>query len=51
MTITVADLQGLFAAVAPIVGTARVASAAGNFARALGLAIAVADEAAEASTD
>lgn len=42
--VTVEDLQGLFAAVAPIVGTARVASAAGNVARALGLAIAVADQ-------
>ncbi|HET7379906.1 MAG TPA: hypothetical protein VFJ24_07695 [Gaiellales bacterium] len=47
--VTVEDLQGLFAAVAPIVGTARVASAAGNVARALGLAIAVADEEAEAA--
>ena len=46
--VTVEDLQGLFAAVAPIVGTARVASAAGNVARALGLAIAVADDEAEA---
>ncbi|HET6847900.1 MAG TPA: hypothetical protein VFH74_03515 [Gaiellales bacterium] len=45
--VSVEDLQGLFAAVAPIVGTARVASAAGNVARALGFAIAVADEEAE----
>lgn len=42
--VTVDDIQGIFAAVAPIVGTARVASAAGNVARALGLAVAIADE-------
>ena len=42
--VTVDDIQGIFAAVAPIVGTARVASAAGNVARALGVAVAIADE-------
>jgi alkylhydroperoxidase/carboxymuconolactone decarboxylase family protein YurZ len=47
--VTVEDLQGLFAAVAPMVGTARVASAAGNVARGLGLAIAIADQEVEAT--
>jgi alkylhydroperoxidase/carboxymuconolactone decarboxylase family protein YurZ len=37
------DVQEVLIAVAPIVGTARVASAAGKMVRALGLAIAVAD--------
>ena len=41
------DIQGIMIAVAPIVGTARVVSAAGNIFRALGLAIAV-DETAMA---
>ena len=50
LDITLEDLQGLLAAVAPIVGTARVASAAGNIARAYGLAVAVADEEIEAKT-
>jgi 4-carboxymuconolactone decarboxylase len=36
--------QDVLAAVAPIVGTARVVSAAGKMVRALGLAIAIADE-------
>jgi hypothetical protein len=36
-------IQGVFLAIAPIVGTARVASAAGKIVRALGLAVAVAD--------
>ena len=40
----VADtIQDILVAIAPIVGTARVASAAGKIVRALGLAIAVAD--------
>jgi len=46
-------VQGVLIAVAPIVGTARVASAAGKMVRALGLAIAVADaelEESEAAT-
>ena len=33
------QIRGVLAAVAPIVGTARVAAAAGNVARALGIAI------------
>jgi 4-carboxymuconolactone decarboxylase len=36
--IDAAQVQGVLAAVAPIVGTARVASAAGNIVRALGFA-------------
>jgi 4-carboxymuconolactone decarboxylase len=42
-------VQGVLIAVAPIVGTARVASAAGKIARALGLAIAIADAELEES--
>ncbi len=37
-------VQGILLAIAPIVGTARVASAASKIARALGLAIAVAEQ-------
>jgi alkylhydroperoxidase/carboxymuconolactone decarboxylase family protein YurZ len=37
------DILGVLAAVAPIVGTARVVSAAGNIARALGIAIELAE--------
>jgi hypothetical protein len=37
-------VRGVLAAVAPIVGTARVASATGNIVRALGLAIELAEE-------
>ena len=37
--ITLEDVQGVLIAVAPIVGTARVVTAAGNLARALGFAI------------
>ena len=39
--ITMDDVQGVLIAVAPIVGTSRVVSAAGNITRALGFAIAV----------
>lgn len=38
--VTLEDVQGVLVAVAPIVGTARVVSAVGNIARALGFAIA-----------
>jgi hypothetical protein len=38
--ITLDDVQGVLIAVAPIVGTTRVVSAAGNITRALGFAIA-----------
>ncbi len=37
------EVRGVLAAVAPIVGTARVASATGNIARALGFAIDIAE--------
>ena len=43
------DVQDVLVAIAPLVGTARVVSAAGNIARALGFAIAVAEEDAAAS--
>lgn len=39
-----AQVLGVVAAVAPIVGTARVASAGGNIARALGLVMELAEE-------
>ena len=41
--ITADDIQEVMIAIAPIVGTARVVSAAGKILRALGLAIAVGD--------
>ncbi len=41
--LTVEQLQDVLVAVAPIVGTARVMTAAGNIAKAFGIAIAVAD--------
>ncbi len=42
------QVRGVLCAVAPIVGTARVVSAAGNIMRALGLALGVAELEAEA---
>ena len=39
--VTLEDVQGVLIAVAPIVGSARVVSASGNIAGALGFAIAV----------
>jgi hypothetical protein len=45
------DLQDVLIAVAPIVGTARVAAAAGNVARALGLAVIAAEAEAEAEDE
>jgi alkylhydroperoxidase/carboxymuconolactone decarboxylase family protein YurZ len=41
--LTVEDLQGIMIAVAPVVGAPRVMAAGGHIARALGLAIAVAE--------
>jgi len=41
--ITAEDVQDVLVAIAPIVGTARVTTAAGNITRALGFAIAVAE--------
>ena len=43
VAVTLEDVQGVLVAVAPVVGTARVMSAAGNITRALGFAIAVAE--------
>jgi hypothetical protein len=45
------DLRGVLAAVAPIVGTARVVSATGNIARALGIADELAALEDEAGSD
>jgi len=45
---TADQLQDVLVAIAPIVGTARVMTAAGNIAAALGIAIAVADAEIEA---
>ena len=42
--LTIEDVQGVMIAVAPVVGTARVMAAGGHIVRALGLAIAVAEE-------
>jgi hypothetical protein len=47
--VTLEDVQNVLVAIAPIVGAARVVSAAGNITRALGFAIAVAE--AELSED
>lgn len=47
--VTLEDVQGVLIAVAPLVGTARVVSAAGNITRALGFAIAVAEAELEES--
>jgi len=41
--LTADDIQGVMIAVAPVVGTPRVVSAAGHILRALGIAIAVGD--------
>ena len=41
--VDVDQIRGVFAAIAPIVGTARVASAMGKIVRALGLAIELAE--------
>ncbi|TDU73973.1 carboxymuconolactone decarboxylase [Streptomyces sp. KS 21] len=45
---TVEQLQDVLVAIAPVVGTARVMSAAGHIAQAFGVAIALADTEAEA---
>lgn len=49
--VTVEDVQGVLIAVAPIVGTPRVVSAAGNIAKALDFAIEVAEAEAEAEAE
>lgn len=43
-SVTQQDVQDVLVAIAPVVGTARVVSAAGNLTRALGFVIAVARE-------
>lgn len=48
--LTSEQLQDVLVAIAPIVGTARVMTAAGNIAEALGIAIAVADTAMESGS-
>jgi len=45
--ITLEDVEGVLIAVAPIIGTVRTISAAGNITRALGFAIAVMEAEAE----
>ncbi len=45
------QVRGVLAAIAPIVGTARIASATGNIVKALAVAIEVADEQAEGDAD
>lgn len=49
--LTSTQLQDVLVAIAPIVGTARIMTAAGNIATALGIAIAVADAEIEAEID
>jgi hypothetical protein len=49
--VTLEDVQGVLIAVAPIVGTTRVVSAAGNITKALGFAIAVAEAELEAELE
>jgi hypothetical protein len=49
--LTLEDVQDLLIAVAPIVGTTRVVSAAGNITRALGFAIAIAEAELEAELE
>jgi hypothetical protein len=46
--LTLEDVQGLLVAIAPIVGTPRIVSAAGNITKALGFVIAVAEAELEA---
>lgn len=45
------QIQGVLTAIAPIVGTARIASAAGNIGRALGIALELAELEAEIEGD
>jgi hypothetical protein len=49
--LTLDDVQGLLVAVAPIVGTPRIITAAGNIAEALGIAVAVLEAELEAELD
>jgi alkylhydroperoxidase/carboxymuconolactone decarboxylase family protein YurZ len=45
------QIQGVLAAIAPIVGTARIASAAGKIVRALGIAVGLAELEEQAGAD
>ena len=45
------QVRGVLAAIAPIVGTARIASATGNIVKALAVAIEIADEEAQADEE
>ena len=49
--LTFEDAQGVLIAIAPIVGTSRVVSAAGNITKALGFAIAVIEAELEAQLE
>jgi hypothetical protein len=49
--ITLEDVQGVLIAIAPIVGTPRIVSAAGNITKALGFAIMVAEAELEAELE
>ena len=49
--VTLEDVQGVLVAIAPIVGRARVVTAAGNVARALGFAIAAVEAELNAQLD
>jgi hypothetical protein len=49
--ITLDDVQGVLIAVAPVIGTARTVTAAGNLARALGFAIAAVEAELEAELE
>jgi len=49
--ITLENVQGVLTAVAPVIGSPRTVSAAGNIARALGFAIAVIEAELEAELD
>ena len=49
--VTFEDVQGVLVAVAPIVGTARVESAAGNIAKALGIVVEIAEAEAKLANE
>jgi Carboxymuconolactone decarboxylase family len=49
--LTLEDVQGVLVAIAPIIGTARTVTAAGNVARALGFAIAAVEAELEAELE
>jgi alkylhydroperoxidase/carboxymuconolactone decarboxylase family protein YurZ len=49
--VTLEDVQGILVAVAPVIGTPRTVSAAGNIMRALGFAIAVIEAELEAELE